>query len=823
MIRNLNQKMSVNLTSSTGADSAHDPSVGIATEVGMGLGTEERATESVMAGETSSTSMVNKLPPSDLGVFLQRRTLIDRAVLQSSDTYGAIISAYDPWASWKADTFIAAKLRDYYLLRGDLEINVLVTAPPGAYGKYVVFAYPIAPVMAQDGPVIYDPFIECYRQYIYAELDMSSSTGATLVLPWNHAYTHGVIQHTSSQPEPVVSQWKVIVQCLQPIGVGVGSTVPIADINVYCNLKPGFDLIIPFFQGPKSGHQSNTKMSTVANTVAHVANIVGDKVPMLSGFAKPVSAIASTAGTVLSWFGFTRETAQKDPQPVVWRPYSNIANVDNHDTSEIAALSVANTVSINSAITDSSEVDQMSNEYIFSHWSLIGRVPWSVNDIAGHHLKTIPVTPFISEASIDDGAVFTTAGFVGYPFTQWRGDMEYLFMIPVSKFHRGKLQVSFDPEFNTIIADPTNNRYNQIFDIETGSEWSVNVGYVHPRPMLEVYPHIFTPVIVSSEGCNGFLSLTVATQLRSQATSAANTTIFVFARCRNAEFAVLRTLAIFNDENGEVTHGDFALHVGLQGPDGALGDDKTSEKVVEDLVPIPTPLNVTDIMIGEKFSSVRMLMQKFSKIYMNDMADITATRRAFVCHFPPIPHAGADDDFWNEAEANGSNPIMTYYGYYSSMYAGVAGSVRYKFLTAASAARFRYIGVAPVGLEGSSLASFGITGTDQVSPSPLDPGYIPSSYQGVEITVPYYGKYLYEYRYSEQNCAAFNGVDSIRRVNVIQFLPNTKNNTASAANFAMYIAGGPDIRIHRFRGIRKIVKVTVGSGVTTGFFLGFAT
>jgi len=104
----------------------------------------------------------------------------------------------------------------------------------------------------------------------------------------------------------------------------------------------------------------------------------------------------------------------------------------------------------------------------------------------------IPVTPLIGANSMDSspGWVPTVGGFIAFPFSMWRADTEYLIDIPVSNFHRGKLQINYQPALTTtgMAADPTNTRYNTIINIEEGSRYQFCIPYMQNNPMAQVRP-----------------------------------------------------------------------------------------------------------------------------------------------------------------------------------------------------------------------------------------------------------------------------------------------------------------------------------------------
>lgn len=788
--------------------------------------TDARATVTQTSG-TTSHSQYPDYPKDDLGQFLSRRTKIANVVLQSTDVIFSIPSSTDPWALFLANSFIAAKTRDFQLLRGDMIVEGLMTSVPGAYGKYVVYAYPISPLVAESSS-LFNPLRECYKQYIHVELDMSQSTNFTLHLPWIHPWDHGIVNGPGSQV--CIQQWRLDVMCLQAVGTGLGTTVPTVDLSIYARLENP-TLAIPYFQSGfddmrKSANKKSVallggKPSDIASGISMLAK-KASSIPMIGSLATPVAAGAAAVSNILNFFGFTRETNQQTPTTIVNRIYSNVANMDVQDTSEIAALSVSNTITIDPRVYGLHGIDESSTDFIYNKWSLVGDFAWTPDNAINTQLKVWPVTPFLSRSSMETGAVFTTAGFVGYPFTNWRARLEYRLLIPVSKFHRGKLQISFSPNLQGVVVDPTNNRFNQIIDVEDGYEFYFSVDYVHPAPMLPCIPHFFTQPIVSTQGANGMITVQVVNPLKAQ-NPLASTNVFVFARAVNCHFAIPRNVSPYRMNDGSLVYDQFYQNTELQ---GALGDGQM-EAMMLPLVECPSDLNVKDVLVGETFDSVRCLMQKFTHLPLGltpGDGPSTDVRRVFFNHFLSPPIQG-----WfnlNFHNAPNTNSQFTWFGYYVSLFHGVAGSTRIKIVNTTSASvQTRPYGAGPVPNVGNGgFSGFGtaINGYSIGAINPLSPIWTILSGEAAEITIPYYGRYLYQPLYYDASIDLWSGNESLIRVDMLE-IPTLREADNNNLSYALFYAGGPDLRLHLFRGIRRIRKTVAPDSAFTSLQFGTTT
>ena len=223
----------------------------------------------------------------------------------------------------------------------------------------------------------------------------------------------------------------------------------------------------------------------MASEVADVANSLSS-VPVIGPVASVVGTAASAVSSVLDWFGFTRQNAQSNLTNVSIKSVTNVANINCDDNNDVAALFADNALSIDPTIGGGCSEDELSFESFFNHWTLYKYFDWSTEDSAGSILGSIPVTPMVGVTNDTTIVYLGPAGFTGLLFAYWRGTMEYRIVIPVSKFHRGILQVFWVPEYQSVPAgDVTNIAFNVIYDVTACEETQIKVGYAKAAPFAE--------------------------------------------------------------------------------------------------------------------------------------------------------------------------------------------------------------------------------------------------------------------------------------------------------------------------------------------------
>jgi hypothetical protein len=79
------------------------------------------------------------------------------------------------------------------------------------------------------------------------------------------------------------------------------------------------------------------------------------------------------------------------------------------------------------------------------------------------------------------------SAYFGQMFNLWRGSMMYKIKIIKSQYHRGRIAVSWDPEFNIQTSvDPETSVFTKVIDLEYEDEIVIEVPYKAKTPYLQV-------------------------------------------------------------------------------------------------------------------------------------------------------------------------------------------------------------------------------------------------------------------------------------------------------------------------------------------------
>jgi hypothetical protein len=727
---------------------------------------------------------LQKFTENSLDSFLTRSTLITSFTLSSTDTQSAVLNTYnfDPWNLFLSNAVIADKLSNYTYMRGTLQLIYLVTAPGAAYGRYVVSAYPSGAEPSGGVPVMDGvQFFNCMTVDHFVQIDIATSTSAVFQLPW--IYESDVAKITDLRDNIV--PWIMSIACLVPCRTSVADGISDTSVKVYASLMPDYKLVVPHFQVKQNqtlkdharrlhdsikGGQGSKIMGGLSDAMGKLSSV-----PVIGPFAEAASGVAKVGASVLSLFGFTRTTDETTPMAITQRSVTNVAHFDGGDASDVAALSIANSVSIDPTIGGFASEDCLAASAFTQRWGYIGSYEWTTGG-SGDVLATIPICPLACNATFGLGFStfsFTPVGYFGLPFAFWRGDMEFLIITPVSKLHRGALQVLWVPDGSSPTAEVTNSSLNHIYDVSEPQDHIFTVGFSRERPALNnLILRLDGVGIIPIGSANGALSIKVVNPLVAQ-TEAASTSIYVFARAgKNMQFGMPRDTILVPKATPSVF--PLRTHTQLQADsDGALGDSLTVVPVVVPLVPSSGPYPSSEVLWGEDILSVRALLQKPNLLGMFSFGQTQGELIPRLLGPPATNLIGAVPVPW------------TWQNHYGCCYLGFACSERFKlFPREGSWAAANASHALSTAMQTENATAIGIT-------APLT---FVGPNMGAEFTVPYYGdvKYRSGYYGTSVVVAADNTVLTCRGM-------------GGSVDAMVYYSFGPDIRATCFRILPQVV------------------
>lgn len=713
---------------------------------------------------TAPPKFFQQISTAPLSTFLTRPVRIHEWDLGPTDAAGSFVGTpVDPWKLFHQDSGVQKKTASFLAMRGTTEVYAVVSIPGQCSGAYVLSAFPDPFDPSDDDTagaidVVTDYPGNCMAVDHYARIDCSTSESVVMQLPF--IYPKDYMRFSEITLAPGGTMWELRLTCLSPLRTAIVGGVPSGRVTLYAAMSDDFDMVLPSYQGgyreKSPGLKPSAAMKAMApgayarvsrvhevvrnsgllgaeqglsGAVGAISQTVGklSGIPIIGPFAAAASGIGSAASGVLDMFGFTRRGVDPSPERSYLATTSNVATVDSDDLSLVAGLSRANAITIDPSVMGVGPEDQLSFTSIFEHWTVAGRFEWSPTSPGGTELWNLHVTPFWSPVGRLDGTGdpihLSAAGYVGLPFSYWRGSMEYLVVFAVSKLHRGAVQAYFIPEGGNPpgASDPTNTTHNIIYEVAAGEDLSLRLGYCSPEPVLNCQV-MCRDDMGSSFGsdCLGRLCFRVVNPLQSQlGVSETPVTVTVFQRaCPDMRFFKLReSLMTYAD----TVPFNFPMD-GLAYQGGAVGDDDQLGLKSHDLVPLPPPYPLTELLAGEEVVSARALMQKPSFMRLGSKA-VTSDQTWSLARYG-LP--GRSFTSVTRGDLMDRQPFCLGF-HYRLLFAMVAGSERWKFL-------------------GPRQAWVAAGATDSlVSGSPFRVGSLypvtnAGPTRGAEFIIPYYGR-----------------------------------------------------------------------------------
>lgn len=505
-----------------------------------------------MTAENNSFSVRDKTTATELMQFLNRPVRIHSFVWQEADV-PAIKVAIEPWHLWGTNPYILSKLNNYAFIRGNLKLKIQISASPFYYGCLMASYQPMheftPSTIVLDGATRH--FIP-YSQRPHVVIEPQHDDSYELTLPFIWA-TNWLSVQTASDWQSMGELTFLVYSSLQSAngvsgsGVNVITYAWMEDIEL-SGASVGYAL--------QSDEYGVGPVSKPASAIAKFASSISD-FPIIGPFAKATSIGASAVSSIASLFGFTNVPVIDDTRPVRSEAFPKFSSSEIGFPIEKLTLDPKNELSVDPRIVGLGGKDEMSLAYIAGKESYLTTATWSTADLIDQVLFYSRVNPRLYD---NDGATnsllyMTPMCCISQLLNNWRGDIIFRFKIVCSKYHKGKLRISFDPAGysaqnigNTVTT--SNVVHTAIVDIGQSDQIEFRVPYQQALHFLNVR----TAITASAKGWatrtavpgtypydrlydNGFIMVRVMNALTAPvASSSVDIQVYVRA-AENIEFA----------------------------------------------------------------------------------------------------------------------------------------------------------------------------------------------------------------------------------------------------------------------------------------------
>lgn len=553
----------------------------------------------------------------ELAKFLSRPV----PIASYSWTIGSSIrQTFRPWYLFMNQTAIKKRLDNYHLFKGNLHLKFVINASPFYYGCAIAYYRPDlgipSTVITENANLI--TASQLPNVYLYP----ASNTGATMVLPF--IYHKEWLNLTSAAD--VQDMGAIYLREVNVLKTASTSTRPIT-ITVYAWLED-YQLSGPTFefslQSGTSDEYGEGIVSKPASAIARAAGMLED-VPIIGKFATATQIGASAISSVAKLFGFTDVPVISDVHSFKPDPFPHMASTDIGQSMNKLTLDSKNELSIDPTIIGANTGDELNIKNLTSRETYITKFTWQSSDIPNDRLFNIRINPDL-KGVVDQLTQYvftpTPLWLVAKQFYYWRGDMEYRFKVICSKYHQGRIRISWSPNGDLgATANTTTEVYTKIVDISQTTDFRITIPYMQPAAFLESGDdnaeqwddvNAISPSPVTS---NGILTVRVLNELTAP-TDAADVDIIVFVRGgENLEFMAPRSL--------EYTVSPFTTQSGVEYDNEDIDYKDIS---MQDAM---TPSNINLIYGGEHITSLRTLLRRTNK-YRTVLSNSTLTSSGLI-------------------------------------------------------------------------------------------------------------------------------------------------------------------------------------------------
>lgn len=453
---------------------------------------EETSGEIVLASNAdSSVALADATPDLQLGAFLSRPITIDTFSWSTSDPVG-VTRTISPWSLFMNTTSVRRKLDNYAFFRGKLHVKVVINATPFQYGSMRVAYTPLQGLVPNrirtttTDTVLRIPYSQQPGFYISPQTNEGGELECPFVYPKNWvditALTNvealGTLRYVTFAPLAVAI-------ATAPTSITVKTIAWLTDVEL---MGATNDLAL---QGDEYG------VGPVSKPASAIANVAGmlTKVPIIGRFAQATQLGASAVSSIASIFGFTNPPVINNVEPRYVMSAPHLATSEISVPYQKLAYDPKQELTVDASPFGSTSEDELSINYLKKKESFFGSTSWSTADIEATQLFNARITPCLKSSVAIQNSVPTTVGYrhyntplshLSYIFANWRGSLKIRMKVVCSKYHKGRLKVSWDPAANITSTNPDLNVcYNQIIDIGDTQDVVFEIPYHQARAWAE--------------------------------------------------------------------------------------------------------------------------------------------------------------------------------------------------------------------------------------------------------------------------------------------------------------------------------------------------
>lgn len=275
-------------------------------------------------------------------------------------------------------------------------------------------------------------------------------------------------------------------------------------------------------------------VSGPATAISKAASALKD-VPVIGKYALATSMAAGMTAKVAKALGYCRPPVNKNPEPFRSFPTSSLALTNVPDNAQKLTVDDKQELSIDPRIAGLSGDDPLSIKTIGKIESYLTGFDWQVGSAPGTLLWNGRVDPCTFAYDGVSKFHFPACCMAALPFKYWTGTMNFRFQIMASAYHKGRLKISYDP--NWANDEEFNTMYTRIVDLANETDFTISISngqdvtlLTHHLPGVDAVTQMYsTSRYLSKEEGNGVVAVSILNELTTpNSTTNNDVTINVF-------------------------------------------------------------------------------------------------------------------------------------------------------------------------------------------------------------------------------------------------------------------------------------------------------
>ena len=603
----------------------------------------------------------------------------------------------NPWSLYLENPRVSNRIANFNMLRCKLHLKVVINANGFMYSRILASYLPFHnwDALTESSAFFANDLVQ-ESQMPHIFLNPTTSTGGEMVLPfvWPSNNVYIPSSEWDNLGRITMRSLATLKHANGATGVATISIFAWAEdmaLNVLTSVEP--DTMVPQMGLEGEIDEANQKgvISGPATAVANIATALSG-IPEIGPFAMATSRAASTVAGVAKAFGYSRPPQTRDNCPIKPVVTSSLSLTTVPDTVQKLTLDDKQELTIDSRIAGLGGEDPMSLKRIASTESYLTSFDWTVGTAPETLLWNGRVDPCTFAYDGSSKYHLPACCVAALPFKYWTGTMKFRFQIMSSAYHKGRLKVSYDP--NWVTNEEFNTMYARVVDISSETDFTISVSngqdvtlLEHHIPGVDSVTQLYsTTRYVSKEEGNGVLAVSILNELTTP-----NSTV-------NNDITINVFVSMGDDFEVFVPTEDFARFVykpqmGLESmtpqsggevvPDSFGSEqDKPEHETSESIGPTMDSLDkICTVFTGESVKSFRQILKRYN--LHSSLAVLTTGDKVILLNTAYFPFlrghvTGAKDTTALAASYNYCNTLLLHW--VVNCFSGWRGSIRTKVI-----------------------------------------------------------------------------------------------------------------------------------------------